>query len=884
MKKLIFFALLLMTSISSFGADRSYFDAKFNLGSALNFQEKFYIQTDRDSYTTGETIWFRVHRVDATYHNPRMYSGLVYVDIYDFEDELIKRMMIMPTDSVFSGSYKIPTSATHGACYMVAYSNWAQNFDSDLYYRRKIYINNPQNKKVYVTHEFVKEKEKLRVNFQVTSIDDYKWVEGRYMLDVTLVKKGSAKESKVVTRPISEDGRVSFTFPIEDNVDYLNVAFNESRPSEFSQRFVVPYTEDDIDLQFMPEGGQLIAGMQQRVAFKAISIDGLGAQVSGTIFDSTGGMVGFFGASHLGMGEFMLLPKAKEQYYAEIALADGTTKRFNLPEVQDIGVMVGCTVSSDMVKVMALASPEVVWDGKWLLVQCRGKLLQALPLSRNSAFNLPTNVLPNGVIQCSIVDTTGLVYSERLIFNNREDESTILTANLKQGYTKRSFVDVDLSFVDVAGAAVQGNFTASVVDDERAIVDTLVADIRSYILMTSDLQGNIENPNYYFDKSESLSRRVRNADLLMLTQGWKRFDLTDVLLDNRRDYEFSLQMGQAIFGRLKNLWKDEGKAGTLAVIAPKIFRIVPTDETGYFEVTNLAFPNGTKFVIQGVNEKGKSRVEVQVEDEGFRSITNPVIDTRYLLREGIVETTEASTFEEFYRNLSVDFYYENGIKVYIMDEISVVTNEEPDDYIDATYTSLSDYRITSEDLTGGAYATIWDWLAELPGVEVDETEYTVTVRGGTSVDLLVDEVSYELSDLDMISLTDIESIGFTKEQTNMALYTDATDGMIMIRLKSGASVSSAPKETASFFSIMPLGYHKSDAFYVPLYDTAELLNSNDFDGRVTIHWEPSIYVDESGKAKLQFYTADYPANYLVRIEGVTSKGDPISYTTRIKNE
>lgn len=887
MKKILLLFWLVVVSLSSFAADKSYFADKFSKGLAFNFQEKLYVQTDRDSYTTGETIWFRIHRADATYHNPYLYSGLVYVDLYDYTDKLIRRMMISPTDSVFCGSVKLAANMSHGSCYMVAYSNWQQNYSPDLYYRRKIFVNNPANKKIRVTHEFhLESRDRLRADFEVNSIAEYEWEKEEYLLDVTLVTRDTKKDYKVITRSISNDGRCSVTFPIADSVQYLSVEFNGGLPEVFSQRFIVPHTQDNIDLQFMPEGGHLIAGMQQRIGFKAVSVDGLGASVSGTIFDSAGGMVGFFGASHLGMGDFMLSPKEGESYYAEITMESGIVKRFDLPVVEPAGFMIGCTSSVDAFKIAVLGSPNLSWEGKHLLIHSRGRMLYALAMSQNTAFNLPTKDLPVGLLHCSLVDTMGNIYSQRLLFNNRDNVSTIQVDNAKVSYSKRNLVDLDLTFVDANGAPAAGSFTASVVDDKRAIVDTMVDNLRSYLLLSSDLSGNVEYPNYYFDSREPLARRVRNADLLMLTQGWRRFDLTDLLLEVRSDYPYSLQMGQAICGRIKNLWNDSGRAGTLAIIstAARIFQFVSADETGYFELTGVPFPNGTKFVVQGVSEKNKKGVEVMIEEEGFRDYSNPTIDIRYLLREDAPIVASTNKFDEFYRDMSVDFYYENGVKVYIMDEISVLAEEEPDDFLDSFYSDMSERRITSEELSSGAYITVWDWLAELPGVTTDETNYSITVRGGTDVSLLVDDIPYELTDLEMISIEEIESIGFTTDVGSLAMLDGGSDGAIMIRLKSGASMNNAMKETASFFSITPMGYHKSDAFYVPRYDTPDLLNSTDFDGRVTIHWEPRLVIDSNGKANMQFYTADFPASYLVRIEGLTTKGDPISYTMRIKNE
>ncbi len=895
--------VLLAASLSSVVFSQGYFEEKFRLGSVTHFQEKLYIQTDRDSYTAGETIWFRVHRADATYHNPQLYSGLVYVDIYDYKDKLIRRMMITPSDSVFSGSYKLRKNADHGFYYMVAYTNWMQNFDSDLLFRRRIFINSPRNRQTSVTSTFHRDtRDRLRVNFDILSNMNIQWLDENYLLDVDMGGGDTTRDRHIVTRKITNDGKSDAYIQLKDSVDFLKVSFNSfgrlDDEDNFSQVIAVPYVTDKIDLQFMPEGGHLIAGIQQRVAFKALSIDGLGAEIKGTIYDSAGAMISLFSSTHLGMGDIMFTPKNGESYYAEITMEDGTQQRYDLPEVQPSGVAITCSINPKIVRILTKASPDISWSGKHFLLHCRGKLLHESPLKNGAIFDFPTKMLPNGILHCSVVDTLGVIYSQRLIFINNDDEPQLVAAELKEIYTKRNLVNFDFTLRDADGEPVGGLFTASVVDDSRAMVDTTASNLRSYMLLTSDLQGNIESPNYYFDTSESASERSRNADLLMLTQGWRRFDLTDIVLGTMREYPYSLELGQSIQGRLKYKFKDEGRSGSFVAIAPteNIVRLVSTDKDGYFEVKNIRFPNGTRFIIQGLNEKKRKQVEVQIYEETLSKILNPTIESRYLLREEEADQpdtlelkTDSDKYNKFYDKLNVGYYYDNGVLVFLMEEISVVTDKEkPEDSLDRMYKDMSDYYMTKEELLEEGFATLWDWVADLPGILVDEIEQRVTTTSRKSVKLVINEDSYSHEFLDYIDINDVVSVGLSKDVSTIMIYSgfniDTEVGaVILIRLNDDVSLMSGKRVSSSFYAINPMGYHVADTFYVPLYDTQPLLNSTNLDSRVTIHWEPSLSVDENGKGSFEFYTADLRSDYLVRIEGVTTNGDPVSFTTRINN-
>ena len=79
-----------------------------------------------------------------------------------------------------------------------------------------------------------------------------------------------------------------------------------------------------MDVQFFPEGGDLINGIKSQVAFKAIKPDGLGIDVKGSIIDNAGAVVATITTQHLGMGVFNLLPEAGKIYKAAITFPYGS--------------------------------------------------------------------------------------------------------------------------------------------------------------------------------------------------------------------------------------------------------------------------------------------------------------------------------------------------------------------------------------------------------------------------------------------------------------------------------------------------------------------------------------------------------------------------------
>jgi hypothetical protein len=89
--------------------------------------------------------------------------------------------------------------------------------------------------------------------------------------------------------------------------------------------------ENKADLQFFPEGGDLVYGLNSKVAFKAINTSGLGLSVKGALIDNEGKTITSFSSTYLGMGFFNLTPEEGKTYKADVTFADGTQHTFNLP-------------------------------------------------------------------------------------------------------------------------------------------------------------------------------------------------------------------------------------------------------------------------------------------------------------------------------------------------------------------------------------------------------------------------------------------------------------------------------------------------------------------------------------------------------------------------
>ena len=98
-------------------------------------QERIYLQTDKPYYAAGDTVWFRVHLLDAATNMPVKQSRFVYVELHDQQaDTLMQRLMIRSDeDGVFANAMLLPKDIRSGVYTLVAYTQWMRNFGAESF-------------------------------------------------------------------------------------------------------------------------------------------------------------------------------------------------------------------------------------------------------------------------------------------------------------------------------------------------------------------------------------------------------------------------------------------------------------------------------------------------------------------------------------------------------------------------------------------------------------------------------------------------------------------------------------------------------------------------------------------------------------------------------
>ena len=788
-------------------------------------QEKLHVSTDKDSYIAGDTIWLRAHCADAATHRPVAASRYVYVELRDDRGSLVRRIKLLSRDSVYSGYLPTQSLERFGDYSLTAYTLYMRNPGPEYFFKKPLTI-----------------------------------------------------------RPYRESRR--------------------------TQRNTSVRKVSDFDVSFFPEGGYLIDGYDCCVAFKALGDDGGSVEVTGVVKNDRDETVDTLRTLHGGMGCLRFTAHTGERYYAECTMAGGKTERFDLPASNNLACVLRVLQTERDFTVM-VQSGRPLPKGLRLLVHCRGNLCYF----REWNDDLPSLIferdkLPGGVLQILLLDKAGNALSERLVFNRGEE---LATTDVQIGGTleQRTKVTLAVTATDPDGGPAAGDFSIAVTD-RAAVPAATSGSIYSTLLLSSELRGTIETPDWYFEGRDAA--RVAALDALLLTQGWRRYDVPELMKKEYVEPQYPLEVGQEITGRISKsgLWNRKKKLSRyeMRMIVPSLHYVTKcaVDDTGAFALNGFDFPDSTLYVLRPAAVRGSMpEATVKVARDSFPEVgTLPRVPAQEQTKPYIAQARHyiEQRGQTDMRNILID---------------TVVVTHRIRQEMKSPEQRLASNSWTAEQIKESGAGTILECLARMPGIKV--SDYSISYRG-TGALFVVDGQLEEPVDMQAsgfpltgmvrssrnVSRGAASGLGgiarpdglggftqFTLAQQVMCLsyplemvsridLIDSHDSALYIPWAKGAVVSitlKKGKEWEDAVALMPsvdvaiaspLGYQTPAEFYAPAYATEKARRSMVPDYRTTLYWNPTVKLDDTGQATVEFYTSDAPADYDITIEGITQTG------------
>jgi len=831
-------------------------------------QEKLYLHLDKPYYGAGEKIWFRGYLLNAVTHQDNMPENFITVELINRTDSVILRKKIARDSMGFHNALVLPATLSGGEYYLRGYSNWMRNIGPDFFYMRRLRIGNAIDRNVVVS-----------VNYKPT--DGEEWLaEIRFaqpdgsVYDNVLVKCRLYEEGKLKHRIVlrtDEVGRIQMKLPDLNKAGKRRIEVEFDDPVYlYSNTLYIPEYSKDFDVRFFPEGGALLEGVPQKIAFKSQGADGFSCEVAGTLFNAEGDTLGRIRTEHNGMGLFNLSARPDETYFAEFVSSDGVVRRFELPKAVKQGFSLSIAERKGTLLYRAQKTEATVFpDELYLVAHTRGRLFAIQKILPEQPFGrFDTALLDDGITHFLLVDKGGKVLSERLFFYYHPQQSCWDITADQEKYAPRSPVTLHIQAKDSIGNPVQGNFSVSITDAGCVKQDSSADHIVSNLLLTSDLKGYVENPADYFKGQDA--RTLYNVDLLMMTHGWRRHILTNVAHWEKINPKYFLECGQTLSGHITGLFGGKVKRGPIVAVAPRqgILETVETDKQGRF-VIPIAFPDSTKFLIQARTKLGFAGVGIHVDEQPV-----PPVYAK------IPFSSQIAPFPDTYLMNTLNQYYaEGGMRVINMKEMVVTAQNKR--YEKSMYVGINDKTYDSDELLESGATTVWDALQWLPGVEISDTGGVKLTRCEGTPLFIVNDVTYADGEsiLSSYSPEEVHSLSLVKDGSANIFGLRGSGGAIVVTLKHPMDFPAKP--TPGIITYSPLGYALGMEFYHPVYDTPERKGIPNPDMRSTLYWNPCLKLDCQGCAEITYYTSDSGAPHDIVIEGVGRKGRVHHYVKRI---
>lgn len=846
-------------------------------------QEKVYLHLDKPYYAIGDNIWFKAYLKDILTNQPATWSKVLYVELIDEKDSIKKQIKLPVVSGISWGDFKLPDTLQEGNYRIRAYTQLMRNLGPEFFFDKTVKVGNAWVNKVFThtAYTFSRQDKEEIVNTIIKFTDDQGKPYGAQNVtyEVRLQNK-LAERGKGMT---NAQGELSFAFANKQLDSASTGKIKATITLENKQQVVkiipVKTTSPRLSIQFFPEGGNLVQDIPTKVAIKAVNSAGLGEDVQGSIIDDTGNELFSFQTSHLGMGNFILNPQPGKTYSAKITLKNGSIQTIPLPAILPQGYSLNVNnADSTKITVKILSSQSLLNKGEIkVLIQHNNNVLTVLRTKAEkqvSTFSIPKKDLPSGIVHFTLFNTASQPIADRLVFiNNLSDQIDLELKNLKPAYHKREQVPLDFA-AQAAGKPAQGSFSVAVTNATSVIPDQdNESNILTSLLLSADLKGYIEKPNYYLRNSDK--ETMANLDNLLLTQGWSRFLWKDIISGTVKTATYIPEKSLKVSGTITTTGGKPVEKGTVSLFSSTggVFMTdTLTDAKGRFNFDNLSFGDSTKFVVQARNAKNKKYVEIKLDIIPGQVVTKNknTGDIEVNVNESIMGYIQQS--KNYFDDLNKRGLLERTL---LLKEINIVEKKNPaKNSSNLNGAGHADAIITAKDLQ--SCQNLSQCLqGRVAGLIISNGQAFLTrnTGSGTPMQLVLDGVNLmpQPNILDQINIFDIETIEVLKGASSTAIYgSQGAGGVLIITTKRGGGDMSYSRYSPGIITYIPRGYYAMREFYSPQYTPAQ--TDQRVDRRSTVYWNPHIPTNPEGIAKFNFYNTDEPGTYRVVIEGMDTEG------------
>ena len=455
-------------------------------------QEKVYVHMDNTCYFLGDTLWFSAYTRRTNSGRPSRISRVLYAELWNHDGFLVERKLVEMRDGRGSGFFALPDTLYSGFFELRAYTRWQLNWGQTEHPHSRYTERNFYNKAM--ARDFFRDYEKLYS--RVFPVYDKPKEEGVFTRNMTL-------------RPLRR--------------------YFKSDPDK-----------PQLLLSLYPEGGDMVEGLPCRMAFEAAMQDGE-ARDGRLQLMCADSLVTTAETEHRGRGSLTFTPEPGRKYRAVFTTADSSlTVSEKLKDIEKLGVAVKVERIDSTWNITVHSNLKDTPLG--LTVMHEGITSHFMQL-KDEKITFGNDELPAGVNQLTVFDGQGRVWADRLFFVTKPDlgKPTISFSGLKDLYEPYEQVELE-------AASASPSATISLAVRDKALQDNTydTGNIMTEMLLASEIKGFVPQPQWYFERDDEEHRR--GLDLLMMTQGWRRFHWRDMAVEGLWDITHPAEQTQMLTG------------------------------------------------------------------------------------------------------------------------------------------------------------------------------------------------------------------------------------------------------------------------------------------------------------------------------------------------
>ncbi len=541
-------------------------------------QEKVYLHMDNTSYFLGDTIWFAAYTRQTNNDQPSKISRVLYVELYNQDGYMMERKLVPMVNGHGHGSFALSKEYYGGFYELRAYTRWQLNWGVTEHPHSRIsrewYLNEEQEKLHYRDYE--------KLYSRVFPVYDAPKKEGEYIENMTArpmrryFKKDPDKPSLDMTL-YPEGGnlveglpcRVAYEVLWEDGEEpgdgILNLGDEDGKEASKNAKQQAKDRKKQSKQALKNVTKKSKTGTQNN---KTIASNATSAEVADTLNWK----------KH--RGTFLVTPTKDMERTIRFVDRNGHEAKAKLPKPEPEGVALRVEQTDTTWTFDMAFTQGIDCDSLGLSIMNEGNVLKVLTLdslgvdtlTRRATLSLPKTALKEGVNQVTVFDVDSRIWADRLFYNTLPDSILSHTAQAKgkvaiqflgtqeEGETASLMQPASQLPVNELNFAPYQHIRLGVQSSPNSIISMSVrdaayhdhlydnADMRTEMLLSSEVRGFIPNPKWYFEKDDSIHRAA--LDLLLMIQGWRRFNWREMAIPNEWELTQNAESTPTITGHV----------------------------------------------------------------------------------------------------------------------------------------------------------------------------------------------------------------------------------------------------------------------------------------------------------------------------------------------